>query len=66
MQPWPAAWTFVHISPTDTKDRRLKILKAHLEEAKLVLDEVQLEGKLPTSWKQFKEGYKDATFVTAG
>jgi methionyl-tRNA formyltransferase len=66
MQPWPVAWTLVHISPTDTKDRRLKILKAHLEEGKLVLDEVQLEGKLRTTWKQFKEGYKDATFVTAG
>jgi methionyl-tRNA formyltransferase len=66
MQPWPGAWTFVRISPTDTKDRRLKILKAHIEEGKLLLDEVQLEGKLPTTWKQFKEGYKDATFVTAG
>ncbi|MGA2910951.1 MAG: methionyl-tRNA formyltransferase [Candidatus Microgenomates bacterium] len=66
MLPWPGAWTLVHISPTDTKNRRLKILKAHVEEGKLVLDEVQLEGKLPTTWKQFKEGYKDATFETIG
>lgn len=29
---------------------------------KLVLDEVQLEGKKPVSWKQFLEGYPDFSF----
>ncbi|MGA3292267.1 MAG: methionyl-tRNA formyltransferase [Candidatus Microgenomates bacterium] len=61
MQPWPCAWTRIRVSE---ENKRLKILKAHLEENKLILDEVQLEGKLPTTWKQFKEGYKDATFET--
>lgn len=37
--------------------KRLKILKAHLLENKLILDQVQLEGKKPVFWKQFLEGY---------
>ena len=50
MQPWPQAWTLIG-------KKRLKILKAHLENGKLVLDEVQLESKNPVSWKEFKMGY---------
>ncbi len=66
MQPWPGAWTLLRLSATEGQaQKRLKLLKAHLEEEKLVLDEVQLEGKMPVSWKQFKEGYgiKDETSV---
>ena len=55
MQPWPQAWTFIG-------KKRLKILKAHLENGKLVLDEVQLEGKNPVSWKEFKMGYPEVHF----
>jgi len=54
------------------RGKRLKILKAHVEKTqftvhrspytKLVLDEVQLEGKNPVSWKQFKEAYTTAIF----
>lgn len=66
MSPWPGAWTKIKIlSDKDTKILRLKLLKSHLEDGKLVLDEVQLEGKMPVSWKQFCEGYKDATFTAA-
>lgn len=43
--------------------KRLKILRAHLESEKLVLDEVQLEGKKPVSGKQFFEGYPEAKLV---
>lgn len=57
MNPWPGAWTRLE------NQKRLKLLKAHLEEGKLVLDEVQLEGKDPVSWKQFKEGYPKADFL---
>lgn len=53
MSPWPGAWTLVD-------DKRLKLLKAHLEGDKLELDEVQLEGKNPVSYKQFKEAYPKA------
>ncbi|OGM08225.1 hypothetical protein A2Z67_06380 [Candidatus Woesebacteria bacterium RBG_13_36_22] len=64
MQPWPVAWTNIRIK---NQDLRIKILKSHLEpitnhkpqttNQKLVFDSVQLEGKSPVSWKQFKEGY---------
>ena len=56
MNPWPGAWTKLE------NQKRLKLLKAHLEEGKLILDEVQLEGKDPVSWKQFKAGYPFSTF----
>ena len=42
--------------------KRIKLLKAHIEDGKLVLDQVQLEGKNQVSWKQFKEGYPKAKF----
>jgi methionyl-tRNA formyltransferase len=59
--PEPTAWTEVKI-PADSQfqTKRLKILKAHLENTRLALDQVQLEGKNPVSWKQFKEGYLEA------
>jgi methionyl-tRNA formyltransferase len=63
MLPWPVAWTTLRLSETDTKIRRLKIHRTHIDDGKLVLDEVQLEGKDKVTWKQFKEGYKDATFA---
>ncbi len=39
--------------------KRLKILKVHIKDNKLVLDLVQLEGKKPVTWKQFRQGYPD-------
>lgn len=56
MQPWPGAWTYL------PNQKRLKLLKSHLEEDRLVLDEVQLEGKDPVSYKQFSEAYPMYTF----
>jgi len=73
--PEPGAWTEVQLprklstmkqSNNETMDlspfetHRLRILKAHLDQGKLVLDLVQLEGKTPVSYKQFKEGYPEA------
>lgn len=63
MQPWPVAWTTLRLSPTEPTERKIKIHKAHLEDGKLVLDEVQLEAKEKVSWKQFKEGYNQASFA---
>ena len=54
MFPWPGAWTEVK---TNNQVKRLKILKAHLINKKLILDLVQVEGKKPVTWKQFLEGY---------
>ena len=61
MFPWPGAWTKVKIN---NQAKRLKILKAHLQKKKLVLDVVQLEGKKPVTWKQFLEGYPQAKIVS--
>lgn len=62
MNPWPITWTTV--KPNPKKDlKKLKILKTHLSGEKLILDEVQLEGKNPVSWKQFKEGYPTVMFL---
>jgi methionyl-tRNA formyltransferase len=51
MFPWPGAWTLL------SNQKRLKLLKSHIEDGKLVLDEVQLEGKLPVTGKQFLDSY---------
>jgi len=51
MFPWPGAWTLL------SNQKRLKLLKSHIEEGKLVLDEVQMEGKLPVTGKQFLDSY---------
>lgn len=59
MQPWPQAWTFVKINK---EEKRLKILEAEIDDNKLLIKKVQLEGKNPVSWKQFKEAYQDLSF----
>ncbi len=58
--PWPGTFTFVKIKE---KKFRLKILKAHLEEEKLVIDQVQLEGKNPVSFKEFISAYPNLLMV---
>lgn len=60
MSPWPGTFTFINING---KKLRLKILKAHLNLDKLIIDEVQLEGKNPVSFEQFKSAYPDFKFV---
>ncbi|EKE12157.1 MAG: Methionyl-tRNA formyltransferase [uncultured bacterium] len=63
MDPWPGAWTYVCLTISGKQiKKRLKLLKSHIEEDKLVLDEVQLEGKESVTWKQFKEGYNEMKF----
>lgn len=51
----PGAYTFINIRG---RKLRLKIWRSHLEKGKLILDEVQLEGKNRVNWKQFKEAYQ--------
>jgi len=65
MHPWPTAWTYVSLQSKEKnqKEKRMKILKAHLEKDTLVIDEVQLEGKNSVSWRQFNEGYPNAIFL---
>ena len=61
MFPWPGAWGEVK---ANNQVKRLKILKAHLKNKKLILDLVQLEGKKPVTWKQFLEGYPQAKLLS--
>ncbi len=61
MFPWPGAWGEVK---ANNQVKRLKILKAHLENKQLVLDLVQLEGKKTVTWKQFLEGYPQVKLLS--
>ena len=55
--PWPGAWTLVKLNSKGVdENRRMKILSAHLEDGKLVLDEVQIEGKSVAKWNEVKNG----------
>jgi methionyl-tRNA formyltransferase len=64
MLPWPVAWTQVKLTINNEQfTKRLKIHRAHIEDGKLILDEVQLEAKDKVTWKQFSEGYRDTTFA---
>lgn len=61
VDPWPGAYTNINIKNQISK--RLKILKAHTEGEKLILDQVQIEGKNPVSWQQFVQGYPGYRFA---
>jgi|SRR3989344_3866109 len=51
--PWPGAFTF-------WQGKRLKILKSYInDQGKLIIDELQLEGKKPTTLQEFLLGHKD-------
>ncbi len=58
--PWPNAWTYVEISG---KIKRLKLIKSRLQNQKLVLEKVQIEGKNPVKWEEFKKGYPNFKFI---
>lgn len=53
LSPWPGLWTEL---PTKNGTKRLKILSTRLSEnpTRLILDQVQLEGKTPTTWAQLQ------------
>lgn len=53
--PWPGIWTT--ITTKSAEEKRLKILSLHLDNTKLAIDQVQLEGKNPVSWKEFCKAY---------
>ena len=67
LNPWPGAYTNVKLKMKSEKlEKRLKILEAHVEDrpiVRLVLDQVQLEGKNPVSRQQFVQGYPRFQFV---
>lgn len=50
LNPWPGTFTFLD-------GKRLKILECELLDDQLALKTVQLEGKNPANWNDFKRGY---------
>ncbi len=54
LSPWPGIWTIVKIND---KNVRLKILETAIEDNKLIIKKVQLEGKKPVEFKQLQEAY---------
>ncbi len=50
--PWPKLWTKV---PTNKGEKRLIIHQASINNTKLVLDQVQLEGKALTNWQEIEK-----------
>lgn len=65
MTPWPGAWTEVELEQAGQRplQKRMKILSARLEQDKLLLDQVQLEGKTPTAWKELQKGYLEVKII---
>ena len=59
LHPWPGVWTTITKAQSDSikEDKRLKILGIHLDNGKLAVDTVQLEGKTPVRWTQFLAAY---------
>ncbi len=56
LAPWPGIWTEIE---REKQKMRLKILKAGFSEGKLQLKKVQLEGKKPVEFSQFREVYPE-------
>lgn len=62
LNPWPGTYTFFKkdvIKGLEKKEIRLKILKAKIENNKLIIEEVQMEGKKPMSFQDFLRGNPD-------
>lgn len=70
--PWPISWSFlkdmekadclsenVNLKKSVNKDLKVKIFKSHIDNSKLSIDELQVEGKNKMSWVDFKNGYLD-------
>ena len=54
LYPWPGLWTEIEING---EKKRLKITEMDLENGKLLLKKVQLEGKKEIDFEQFKKAY---------
>ncbi len=61
LSPWPGLWTTIQVksnSSAEMQQKRVKIIGCHVTSSSLLsIDTVQLEGKTPTTFLQFKEAY---------
>lgn len=63
--PWPIAWTTLSELVENDSNLRVKIYKTHLENGKLKIDELQVEGKNKMSWEEFENGYLASVTASA-
>ena len=56
LNPWPGAYTI-------QQKKRIKVLKAKLENDKLIIEQIQPEGKKPMSFKDFLRGNKNFKMI---
>lgn len=54
LHPWPGLWTTI---PVRGQDKRVKLLEISTSVDKLIIDTVQMEGKSPAPFEQFKKAY---------
>lgn len=68
--PWPIAWSFlgelerpkymvekIKLKKSVSKKLKIKIYSSSIIENKLVIEEIQVEGKNKTKWEDFRNGY---------
>ena len=55
LSPWPGIWTLININ---NQPKRLKIINMDLVDGKLMIKQVQLEGKREVDFNQFNSFYK--------
>jgi len=71
--PWPIAWSYlkdlekskcleqkVKLKKHIDKDLKVKIYKAVIKDGKLSIEDIHVEGKSKTKWKDFENGYLDS------
>jgi len=57
LSPWPGIWSIVENDASPINQKRVKILSEKYTNNRIQVESIQIEGKNPTSWKQFSEKY---------
>ena len=55
LNPWPGTFFIYHMGE---RHIRVKVLSAHIEENKLIIEKVVPEGKSEMDWQSFERGYR--------
>jgi len=54
--PWPIAWT--QVTSKNGQTLKMKVLSSEIENHRLILKKVQIEGKNPTNWTEISQYYQ--------
>jgi methionyl-tRNA formyltransferase len=57
LTPWPGIWSIVENNASPINQKRIKIIAEKIANTRIQIESIQIEGKNPTSWKQFTETY---------